>query len=152
MTGNGVLASGQGDKLDSHFVVARQDARFCPRQSIATKLPTSTDLATGVERRALEISELPTCSFRIYYEMAQANNSSPGIYHHFFVELADPRTNDWFLIRDPWPGLAVIGLYLYFCLSWGPRFMERREPLQLQKTLIVYNFLQVLFSCWLFYE
>ncbi|GBP83485.1 Elongation of very long chain fatty acids protein AAEL008004 [Eumeta japonica] len=85
-------------------------------------------------------------------QMAPSNNSFASIYHRLFVELADPRTNDWFLIRDPWPGLAVIGLYLYFCLSWGPRFMERREPLQLQKTLIVYNFLQVLVSCWLFHE
>lgn len=30
--------------------------------------------------------------------------------------------------------------------------MENRKPFQLRKVLIVYNFLQVLFSAWLFYE
>ena len=30
--------------------------------------------------------------------------------------------------------------------------MEDRKPFQLRKVLIVYNFLQVLFSSWLFYE
>lgn len=30
--------------------------------------------------------------------------------------------------------------------------MENRKPFELRKVLIVYNFLQVIFSCWLFYE
>lgn len=30
--------------------------------------------------------------------------------------------------------------------------MEDRKPFKLREVLIVYNFLQVLFSCWLFYE
>lgn len=34
----------------------------------------------------------------------------------------------------------------------GPRLMENRKPFELRKVLIVYNFLQVLFSTWLFYE
>lgn len=34
----------------------------------------------------------------------------------------------------------------------GPRLMENRKPFELRKVLIVYNFLQVLFSSWLFYE
>lgn len=34
----------------------------------------------------------------------------------------------------------------------GPRFMENRKPFELKNVLIVYNFLQVLFSAWLFYE
>lgn len=34
----------------------------------------------------------------------------------------------------------------------GPRLMENRKPFELRKVLIVYNFLQVIFSCWLFYE
>uniref|UniRef100_A0A182TUC0 Elongation of very long chain fatty acids protein n=1 Tax=Anopheles melas TaxID=34690 RepID=A0A182TUC0_9DIPT len=34
----------------------------------------------------------------------------------------------------------------------GPRLMENRKPFQLKNTLIVYNFVQVVFSAWLFYE
>lgn len=30
--------------------------------------------------------------------------------------------------------------------------MENRKPYKLREVLIVYNFIQVLFSCWLFYE
>lgn len=30
--------------------------------------------------------------------------------------------------------------------------MENRKPFQLKNTLIVYNFFQVVFSAWLFYE
>ncbi|KAI5643768.1 GNS1/SUR4 family domain-containing protein [Phthorimaea operculella] len=83
---------------------------------------------------------------------APSNSSFAKTYHRLFVELADPRTNDWFLINSPFPGLTIIGLYLYFVLNWGPRYMADKKPFQLQKTLVVYNFLQVLVSCWLFYE
>lgn len=34
----------------------------------------------------------------------------------------------------------------------GPRLMEDRKPFELRRVLIVYNFLQVIFSAWLFYE
>jgi hypothetical protein len=30
--------------------------------------------------------------------------------------------------------------------------MENRKPFQLKNTLVIYNFLQVIFSTWLFYE
>lgn len=65
---------------------------------------------------------------------------------------ADPRTNDWPLIKSPVPGLSIIGLYLYFVNSWGPRFMKDRKPYQFKQTLIVYNFIQVLISVYLFTE
>lgn len=67
----------------------------------------------------------------------------------FFV---DERTNDWPLIKSPVGGLTIIGLYLYFVNYAGPRFMKDRKPLQMKKTLIVYNFLQVLVSVYLFVE
>lgn len=64
----------------------------------------------------------------------------------------DPRTNDWPLIKSPVPGLTIIGLYLYFVNSWGPRFMKDRKPFQFKNTLIAYNFIQVLISVYLFTE
>lgn len=76
-----------------------------------------------------------------------------GTYYKFlFVDLADPRTNNWFLIKDPWAGLTIMGLYLYFCLNWGPKFMKHRNALEMKNILIVYNFFQVVVSTWLFCE
>lgn len=34
----------------------------------------------------------------------------------------------------------------------GPKLMENRKPFKLRNVLVVYNFAQVLFSLWLFYE
>jgi elongation of very long chain fatty acids protein 7 len=56
------------------------------------------------------------------------------------------------LIRSPFPGLTIIALYLYFVNVAGPRFMKDRKPFTMKKTLIVYNFLQVLVSVYLFVE
>lgn len=42
---------------------------------------------------------------------------------------------------------------IFFCFQvLGPRFMESRKPYELKNVLILYNFLQVVFSAWLFYE
>uniref|UniRef100_A0A1A9WPN5 Elongation of very long chain fatty acids protein n=1 Tax=Glossina brevipalpis TaxID=37001 RepID=A0A1A9WPN5_9MUSC len=40
----------------------------------------------------------------------------------------------------------------YFRIVLGPKLMENRKPFQLRTVLVVYNFVQVLFSAWLFYE
>ena len=66
--------------------------------------------------------------------------------------VADPRTNDWFLIKSPMPGLSIMATYLYFVLSWGPRYMQHRKPYNLTNLLIVYNMAQVVISIFLFYE
>nr|CAD7602474.1 unnamed protein product [Timema genevievae] len=64
----------------------------------------------------------------------------------------DPRTNDWFLIKSPTPGLTIMASYLFFVLSWGPRYMKHRKPFELTNILILYNFLQVVFSVYIFCE
>lgn len=35
---------------------------------------------------------------------------------------------------------------------WGPNFMKNRPPFEFRRLLIFYNFAQVVFSAWLFYE
>jgi len=74
--------------------------------------------------------------------------------HHSFIVIffPDPRTRDWFLISSPVPGASIIIGYLYFVLSWGPKHMKHRKPYQLNNVLVLYNFLQVLLSTWLFWE
>lgn len=65
---------------------------------------------------------------------------------------SDPRTNDWFLISSPMPGLSIIAGYLYFVTTWGPRYMKHKKPYELKSILITYNFFQVLISTYLVYE
>ncbi|XP_063230861.1 very long chain fatty acid elongase 7 [Bacillus rossius redtenbacheri] len=84
--------------------------------------------------------------------MAVYNKTTSSYWDYLFVDLADPRTNDWFLIRSPLPGLAIIASYIYFVVSLGPRFMKDRKPFKITKILIVYNFLQVVVSIYLFCE
>lgn len=79
-------------------------------------------------------------------------NSTENFYKFLFTDLADPRTNHWFLIDDPIPGLAILGLYLYFVLKLGPEYMRDRKPFKLKSTLVAYNFLQVVFSIYMLYE
>lgn len=86
-------------------------------------------------------------------EVSNSTGSAIGKYwDYLFVDLADPRTNDWPLIRSPVPGVTIIALYLYFVNVAGPRFMKDRKPFLMKNTLIVYNFLQVLVSVYLFVE
>nr|ACS37245.1 fatty acyl CoA elongase [Aedes albopictus] len=72
--------------------------------------------------------------------------------HHYMDKYADPRTKDWPLMSSPFPTLALCLGYVYLVKVLGPRLMENRKPFQLRNTLILYNFVQVVFSAWLFYE
>lgn len=64
----------------------------------------------------------------------------------------DPRTNSWPLIGDPMPGLTIIGLYLYFVTNWGPNYMKHKKPYELKTLLVLYNFIQVCVSVYIFAE
>lgn len=64
---------------------------------------------------------------------------------------SDQRTTNWFMISSPFPTVAICLAYVYVVKVLGPKLMENRKPFQLKKVLIIYNFLQVLFSFWLFW-
>ncbi|KAJ8668552.1 hypothetical protein QAD02_010215 [Eretmocerus hayati] len=85
-------------------------------------------------------------------DLANSSNSILKFYRHVFWDLSDHRTRDWFLLGSPLPGVGILAAYLYFVLSWGPRQMEHRKPFELKKTLVVYNFIQVILSIWLVWE
>ena len=55
-------------------------------------------------------------------------------------------------MSGPFPTLAICLSYAYFVKVLGPRLMENRKSMNLRGVLIVYNFIQVIFSTWLFYE
>jgi len=64
----------------------------------------------------------------------------------------DPRVNHWSMMSSPFPTLAICLSYAYFSKVLGPKMMENRKPLNLRNVLVVYNFLQTIFSSWIFYE
>lgn len=52
---------------------------------------------------------------------------------------------------NPLPTLAISTSYLLF-LWLGPKYMKNREPFQLRRTLIVYNFSMVFLNFFIFKE
>jgi hypothetical protein len=55
-------------------------------------------------------------------------------------------------MSGPIPTVVIVLSYIYFVKVLGPRIMDSRKPMELRGALIVYNFVQVFFSAWLFYE
>ncbi|KAL5284057.1 hypothetical protein ACFFRR_006371 [Megaselia abdita] len=73
-------------------------------------------------------------------------------FYNWVVEIQDPRTSSWPLLGSPIPLICILTTYLLFCNYIGPYLMKDRKPFELKKTLIVYNFLQVLINIYLVYE
>ncbi|XP_050536843.1 elongation of very long chain fatty acids protein-like [Daktulosphaira vitifoliae] len=73
-------------------------------------------------------------------------------YNTLMNDYSDPRVKDWFLMSSPLPTLITCLSYAFIVKVLGPRLMRDRKPFQLRKTLIIYNFLQVIFSAWIFWE
>lgn len=84
--------------------------------------------------------------------MASLVTSVINNYHYILEHKSDPRTNDWPMMSSPIPTLLICIFYAYFSKVLGPKLMENRKPFNLKYILIVYNFAQTLFSCWIFYE
>ncbi|XP_074028417.1 very long chain fatty acid elongase AAEL008004 isoform X2 [Leptinotarsa decemlineata] len=55
-------------------------------------------------------------------------------------------------MSSPFYTLGLCITYVFIVKVLGPKLMENRKPFQLKNTLVIYNFLQVLFSTWIFYE
>ncbi|PSN34256.1 Elongation of very long chain fatty acids protein 7 [Blattella germanica] len=72
--------------------------------------------------------------------------------HLICFSVADPRVNNWPLMDSPIPTLVFVAIYLYIVLIAGPRFMANRKPFQLNKVLVIYNFIQVIFSTLMLWE
>lgn len=69
-----------------------------------------------------------------------------------WIKDADPRVEDLLLMSSPLPQTIILGLYVYFVTSLGPKLMENRKPFELKKAMITYNFFIVLFSVYMCYE
>ncbi|XP_034241940.1 elongation of very long chain fatty acids protein 7-like [Thrips palmi] len=64
----------------------------------------------------------------------------------------DPRSCNLPLATNPLHLAAILGVYLYFVLSLGPRLMKNRPPFELRTIMLVYNGVQVVWCGYLFYE
>ncbi|KAE8748228.1 hypothetical protein FOCC_FOCC005067 [Frankliniella occidentalis] len=69
-----------------------------------------------------------------------------------YAHSSDPRTEHLPMSRSPLPVLAIVGAYLYFSLSYGPRFMKNRQPFKLERVMLVYNAVQVVWCAYLVEE
>ena len=64
----------------------------------------------------------------------------------------DTRVDGWPLMSSPIPTAVLCASYVFLVTVAGPRFMRHREPYNIKAFLIVYNFLQVLLSAYIFFE
>lgn len=55
-------------------------------------------------------------------------------------------------MASPWPGAIILGCYLYFVFTLGPRLMANRPAFKLDRILQVYNVIQILASTYLVYK
>ncbi|KAJ8413988.1 hypothetical protein AAFF_G00065860 [Aldrovandia affinis] len=85
--------------------------------------------------------------------MAFSELTSRAVYlYNEMLKEADPRTEDWLLIKSILPQNLIILAYILFVNSLGPRLMEKRKPFDLKPVLIVYNFGVVALSIYMCYE
>lgn len=67
-------------------------------------------------------------------------------------ELRDRRMDGLPLMSSPIYTVLICAAYVYIVKVAGPKFMKNREPMNLRTFLIVYNFLQVVLSGYIFYR
>ncbi|XP_076245359.1 very long chain fatty acid elongase AAEL008004-like [Calliopsis andreniformis] len=74
------------------------------------------------------------------------------MYHYYMVEIADKRTNDWFLVGSFIPiTLASLG-YLYLVLDYGPRYMKDKPPYSLKRFIQFYDMFQIVINSLVVYH
>ncbi|CAG9859802.1 unnamed protein product [Phyllotreta striolata] len=72
-------------------------------------------------------------------------------FHQIINKYEDPRIRHYFLMSSPIPTVILTAIYLISVKVTLPGYMKDRKPFQLKKFVIFYNFIQVLYSTWLFY-
>ncbi|XP_055608256.1 elongation of very long chain fatty acids protein AAEL008004-like [Uranotaenia lowii] len=83
--------------------------------------------------------------------MAVVLKSLARAYKEFYHDAQDPRTTDLFLMNPPWLPVTIVGLYLYFVLNLGPKWMASRNPLNIKTLILVYNVVQVAINTYMAY-
>ncbi|KAL1490973.1 hypothetical protein ABEB36_011640 [Hypothenemus hampei] len=81
------------------------------------------------------------------YLLKQAYNN----YFYLMNEVSDPRSKELWIAASPVPILVLVYVWYQFVLSWGPKFMENRRPLEIKPLMIVYNIVQVMGNAYILY-
>ncbi|XP_034478802.1 elongation of very long chain fatty acids protein F-like isoform X1 [Drosophila innubila] len=63
---------------------------------------------------------------------------------------ADPVAKNFPFLGSSWTVTFLILGYLFFVLNYGKKFMENRQPYDIRKIIIIYNFFQVVYNGTLF--
>lgn len=74
------------------------------------------------------------------------------VLHYFMVDFLDPKVKDLWLMGTIWPATIILASYLYFVLKIGPEIMRFRNPINIDRIVMVYNSVQVIFSMYLVRE
>lgn len=75
---------------------------------------------------------------------------APFEFYFWMMSKSDPRTINWPLCGSPLPLLSIIFSYVYFVKVLGPQWMKGRKPFQIERTIVLYNILMVIFSAGFF--
>jgi len=70
----------------------------------------------------------------------------------FIYSFSDPDVKDLWFMGSIWPVTIVVVMYLYFVLKLGPEFMKYRNPFNIDRIVMIYNAVQVVFSLYLVKE
>ena len=70
-----------------------------------------------------------------------------GFYYDLW-SLRDHRVDDWFLMSSIWPTILLCMAYWYCCIVIGPAYMKERPPMELKRTMQIYNVLNVMVSAY----
>ncbi|CAH2074981.1 unnamed protein product, partial [Iphiclides podalirius] len=73
-------------------------------------------------------------------------------YGYLVEDLADPRTKDWFLVKNPLIIASILVSYNYFCIKMGPNIMKNREPFEMKIIIKLYNLFHIMLSMFIFRE
>nr|CAD7589858.1 unnamed protein product [Timema genevievae] len=68
------------------------------------------------------------------------------------MQMVNPRTIDWFLVRNPIYLLIILMTYLYFIQYLGPKLMKDRNPFDLSRLIMIFNVTQIVYNVWMFNE
>ncbi|CAH2045625.1 unnamed protein product, partial [Iphiclides podalirius] len=84
--------------------------------------------------------------------MALILKGAVKLYYYLNEEIAESMTQDWPLMRTPWPGLAILAIYLLAVFRWLPDYMKNRPAYDLRKTIAIYNVIQILYCFYVAYQ
>lgn len=89
--------------------------------------------------------------FQFGYKMENFRNISL-YWYDLMNNKSDQRTTNWFLMSSPFPTIGICLAYVLIVKVIGPIVMKNQKPFKIKNTHLVYNFMHLVFSAWIFYE